>query len=207
LNKFIPLLFCAAAGVMAIYWTNSTVAQQPASAPATTQASTQPSVQAASAIEAGKYLTNIGGCHDCHTPGWMESGGQGVPEEAMLTGLGVGFRGPWGTTYGSNLRLFASQFTEDDFVKVLKSRNTRPPMPWSIIHAMSNQDLRAVYKYLTSLKPQGKPAPAYVPPGVEPKTPYFVLDPSVTTKAYAMAATQPATAPAATQPAPVPVKP
>ena len=163
---------------------------------ATAPTSTQPTVQASDPIEAGKYLIKIGGCHDCHTPGWMETGGEGVPDEKLLTGLHVGFRGPWGTTYGGNLRAFAQAFVEDDFVKVLRARNTRPPMPWSALHAMSDQDLRAVYKYLKSLKPTGKSAPAYVPPGVEPKTPYILYDPSVAPGATTKPATTPTTAPA-----------
>ena len=215
-NKGKPLGLAAAAICALGTLITSSIAQQPAApapapasvpaaaptqpaAPATTQAATtRPTVNAANPIEAGKYLIMVGGCHDCHTPGWMESHGQGVPEENYLIGLHIGFRGPWGTTYGSNLRAFATQFVEDDFVKVLRARTTRPPMPWSAVHAMSDQDLRAVYQYLKSLKPTGKAAPAYVPPGVEPTTPYFVLDPSVSPRAY-IATTQPA---AATAPAP-----
>jgi hypothetical protein len=202
-KKLVPMIFCAAAAAMGLYFSNSTTAQQPPTQPA----SAQPSVQAADPIAAGKYLIQIGGCNDCHTPGFMETGGVNVPEENLLTGLAVGFRGPWGTTYGSNLRIFAKQFVEDDFVKVLRARTSRPPMPWSAIHAMSDADLRAVFKYLTSLKPAGKPAPAFVPAGVEPKTPYFVLDPNVTAKAYAVVEPAPAPVPAPTPtptPAPTP---
>lgn len=206
------LAVVAALGVGAAgLWLKNTVAQEAAPAPATaptptpatTQAATRPTVQAANPVEAGKYIVQIAGCHDCHTPGWMETGGQGVAEEKYLTGLHVGFRGPWGTTYGSNLRAFAKTFVEDDFVKVLRSRNSRPPMPWSAIHAMSDGDLRAVYKYLKSLSPTGDAAPAFVPPGVEPKTPYFVLDAAVAPGAYG-AATKPATT---TAPTTAPVKP
>jgi hypothetical protein len=50
-------------------------------------------------------------------------------------------------------------------------------MPWASLHAMSDQDLRAVYKYIKSLGPAGKPAPEYVAPGEEPKTPYIVFEP------------------------------
>jgi cytochrome c553 len=210
------LVVVAALGVSVVgMWMKNTIAQEaapapappataPASAPATTQAATRPSVSAANPVEAGKYIVQIAGCHDCHTPGWMETGGAGVAEEKYLTGLHVGFRGPWGTTYGANLRAFAKTFVEDDFVKVLRSRTSRPPMPWSAIHAMSDADLRAVFKYLRSLEPTGAAAPAFVPPGVEPKTPYFVFDPGVAPGAYG-AATKPAT----TAPAPTtaPVKP
>jgi hypothetical protein len=32
-------------------------------------------------------------------------------------------------------------------------------------------DLRAIYQYVKTLGPAGEPAPAYLPPGVEPKGP------------------------------------
>lgn len=56
-------------------------------------------------IERGRYLAKIGGCNDCHTPGYGLSGGQ-VPEAQWLVGDQLGWNGPWGTTYPSNLRLF-----------------------------------------------------------------------------------------------------
>src|SRR4051794_39593567 len=52
----------------------------------------------------GKYLVQIGGCNDCHTAGYAQNGGQ-TPTTDWLTGLPVGFRGPWGTSYPANLRL------------------------------------------------------------------------------------------------------
>jgi mono/diheme cytochrome c family protein len=63
------------------------------------------------AAERGRYLMISGGCNDCHTPGYMQTDGQ-VPEALWLTGDAVGFQGPWGTTYSSNLRLYAEQLTE-----------------------------------------------------------------------------------------------
>lgn len=195
LNQLIFLGIVGAAAVMGVQMAGS-FAEQPA-----TQPTPPPHVQAENAIQAGRYLTMVGGCNDCHTPGWMETGGEGIPDDVLLTGSPVGFRGPWGTTYAPNLRIFVRQFTEDDFVKVIRARNTRPPMPWANLHAMSDSDLRALYQYLHSLSPAGKPAPAYVPPGVEPKTPYLVFDPSVAPKAYAAPASQPTTSTkAATKP-------
>lgn len=44
--------------------------------------------------ERGKYLVLIGGCNDCHTPGFIESDGKGPAESEWLTGSPVGFRGP-----------------------------------------------------------------------------------------------------------------
>ena len=65
------------------------------------------------AIERGRYLVKIGGCNDCHTPGYAQSGGK-VPEAQWLSGVPLGFNGPWGTSYASNLRLSAQSITSAD---------------------------------------------------------------------------------------------
>jgi hypothetical protein len=100
-----------------------------------------------------------------------------VPESDWLTGEALGFRGPWGTTYAPNLRLFIKDMAENDFVMIVKNRSTRPPMPWPSLHAMSDRDLRALYAFLKSLPTKGERAPDYVAPGEEPKTPYLSWEP------------------------------
>lgn len=138
-----------------------------------------PTVVASSPIEAGRYLILVGGCNDCHTLGYMQQG-LAVPEDQWLTGLPVGFKGPWGTTYGSNLRMALSRYPSAElFVSVMRARQARPPMPWHALHSMSDQDLSAVYSYIRSLPVKGEDAPAYVPPGEEPKTPYFPFEPQM----------------------------
>jgi mono/diheme cytochrome c family protein len=69
----------------------------------------------ASALERGRYLVGIGGCNDCHTPGYAESAGN-VPDAERLTGSPVGFQGPWGTTYPANLRLVVQTLTEAEWL-------------------------------------------------------------------------------------------
>jgi len=114
-------------------------------------------------VNRGRYLIKIGGCNDCHTAGYAPSGGK-VPEEQWLTGDILGFNGPWGTTYPTNLRLYFQGMTEAEWVKKGRTLSTRPPMPWFNVQAMSSSDLRAMYRYVRSLGPAGKPAPAYLPP-------------------------------------------
>jgi mono/diheme cytochrome c family protein len=124
-------------------------------------------------LERGRYVVMIGGCNDCHTDGYAPSGGK-VPEKDWLLGSGpLGFRGPWGTTYAPNLRLTASTMTEADWVKYAKTLRTRPPMPWFNVNAMSEGDLRAMYRFIGSLGPVGSPAQAYVPPDKQPNPPYI----------------------------------
>lgn len=122
----------------------------------------------------GRYLVEIGGCNDCHTPGYAMSGGR-VPEAQWLTGDGLGWQGPWGTTYPPNLRLYVQGMTEAQWVKRAKTLETRPPMPWFNVRAMTNADLRAMYRYIRHLGAAGSQAPAYVPPGGKVSTPVVVF--------------------------------
>ena len=121
-------------------------------------------------LKRGRYVVQIGGCNDCHTAGYAPSGGK-VPEAQWLLGDTLGWYGPWGTTYAPNLRLYFQGMTEAEWVKKARSMTTRPPMPWFNVQAMSNQDLRAMYRYVRSLSPLGKPAPAYLPPDKSPAGP------------------------------------
>jgi mono/diheme cytochrome c family protein len=122
-------------------------------------------------VDRGRYLIRIGGCNDCHTANYPQAGGK-VPEKEWLTGDALGWRGPWGTTYAINLRLYMQDFTEDQWVKKGRTLMARPPMPWFNVRDMTTRDLRALYRYVRHLGPAGKPAPAYVPPDKTPSGPY-----------------------------------
>jgi len=122
-------------------------------------------------VKRGRYVVRIGGCNDCHTAGFAPSGGK-VPESRWLEGDALGWRGPWGTTYPVNLRLYMQDLTEGEWVKKAKTLTTRPPMPWWALHAMTESDLKALYRYVRSLGPAGKPAPAYLPPDQTPPPPF-----------------------------------
>lgn len=125
-------------------------------------------------IERGRYLVTVSGCNDCHTPGYMGTEGQ-VDESLWLTGDPAGWRGPWGTTYPTNLRLMMRDLTEDQWLILARNLKTRPPMPWFNLNKMADDDLRAVYRYVRHLGPAGQPAPAYVPPEQEPAPPYILF--------------------------------
>ena len=127
-------------------------------------------------VERGLYVSTIGGCHDCHTEGYAESGGKIDPSKAMKGNPSVGWRGPWGVIYATNLRLTAYLRDEDSFVEYLKTMNNAlPPMPWYNVNAMHESDLRSLYRYIMSLGEPGKPVP--LPSAEEPKTPYIVIAP------------------------------
>ena len=136
----------------------------------TSQQAKQPRSPNAKLIERGRYLVRITGCNDCHTPGYGQSGGA-VPEEDWLIGSPLGFRGDWGTTYASNLRLYMQSISAEQWVKIAKTTQFRPPMPWFNLRDMSERDLRAMYHFMRSLGPAGKAAPNFLPPGESPKGP------------------------------------
>lgn len=126
-------------------------------------------------VERGRYIIATSGCNDCHTPGYMEKDGK-VAESEWLTGESMGWQGPWGTTYAANLRHSLSQLTEQQWLA--RARGAfRPPMPGFNLRAMTDADLRAIYRYVRSLPLKGDPAPAYVPPGGQVATPYFDFTP------------------------------
>ena len=133
-------------------------------------------------VKRGEQVSVTGGCHDCHTGGYLESGGK-IDPAAALKGTGLGWQGPWGTTYPANLRLTAKEKgSEDGFLQYLKTFEARPPMPYFNVHAMDESDIRSLYQYIVSLGEPGEPVPDYLPPGQEPKTPYIVIAPPIMPK-------------------------
>lgn len=138
-----------------------------------------PKVVAAGDSVAGEYLTVVGGCNDCHTPGWDQSQGKTPPAD-RLVGSSVGYRGPWGTSYAANLRRVASRVSEDRWVSILTTADHgegRPPMPWMNTAMTNPQDLRAMYRYIKALGPKGERTPRPLAAGVEPSTPYVLMVP------------------------------
>jgi len=115
-------------------------------------------------IARGRYLVQTAGCNDCHTPGYGPNEGR-VDEKLWLTGDSLGWGGPWGTTYATNLRLLLQGMTREQWIAHARAMKPRPPMPWFNVRAMTDADLGAIHAYTRSLGPAGKPAPAFVPPG------------------------------------------
>jgi mono/diheme cytochrome c family protein len=115
-------------------------------------------------ISRGRYLVQTSGCNDCHTPGYAPKEGK-VDEKLWLTGDMLGWAGPWGTTYATNLRLLLDGMTEKEWLTHARTMKPRPPMPWFNVRVMTDSDLKAIYAFTRSLGPGGEPAPAFVPPG------------------------------------------
>jgi len=123
----------------------------------------------------GRYLVKLGGCNDCHTPGYAQAAGD-LPQAQWLTGNAVGFQGPWGTSYPSNLRLYVQNHTEREWLAKVR-QPMRPPMPWFSLRDMTDEDLLAIYRFIRGLGPAGEPAPVAVAPGGPVNTAFIDFTP------------------------------
>ncbi len=126
-------------------------------------------------LERGRYLIVAGGCNDCHTPGYPESGGK-TPQTEWLIGNAVGFQGPWGTSYPANLRLSVQKMSEAQWLARVR-QPMLPPMPWFNLREMTDADLVTMYRFIRTLGAAGTPAPAAAAPGVAVMTPYIEFVP------------------------------
>jgi hypothetical protein len=112
----------------------------------------------------GKYLVTVGHCDGCHTP--RDERGNVIA--GMDFAGGVDFSGAWGPDPKriipvSSLNLTPdpsgiSYFDEQMFINVIRSGqvNARPLasiMPWGFFRNLSDDDLRAIFSYLRTLKP------------------------------------------------------
>ena len=147
-----------------------------------TEEAVRPPVEASSSArelnDRGRYLVKIAGCNDCHTPGYAQTGGK-IPEKDWLIGNSLGWRGPWGTAYPVNLRLYMQSLSEDQWVTIAHTAQYRPPMPWFNLHDLPEQNLRAIYRFIRHLGPAGNPAPAYLPPDKERRPISYSLPPQI----------------------------
>lgn len=109
------------------------------------------SVRVDSTAEYGRYVVNnVANCKGCHTPRDMMTG-KYVGED--LSGGNIdGIDAP-NLTPDSSGRLF--KWTEDMFVNRFKQGRIieKSPMPWSSFSRMTETELKAVYKYLQTVKP------------------------------------------------------
>jgi len=65
-----------------------------------------------------------------------------------------------------------ADLSADDWVKLARTLQARPPMPWYGLNVMTEKDLRAIHALVRHLGPAGTAAPPYLPPDREPKPPY-----------------------------------
>jgi mono/diheme cytochrome c family protein len=105
----------------------------------------------------GRYLVEIAGCADCHTP--KNSRGRDLPG----LGFGGGFilKGPFGRVASANLTPDPSGipyydlnlFTQAMRTGYVGARPLNPIMPWTSYQGMTDEDLAAIFAYLRTLPP------------------------------------------------------
>jgi len=132
-------------------------------------------------VERGKYLATIGGCLDCHTPGYFF----GKPDMThYLGGSDVGFKvGELGIFVGPNLtpdkETGLGLWTDQQIMMALTSgvrpdgRILAPIMPWRSFAKMTKPDVAALVAYLRSLPTVNHKVPG--PFGPNEKPPIFVM--------------------------------
>jgi mono/diheme cytochrome c family protein len=128
----------------------------------------------AATLARGKALVLFGTCNDCHTPGWREADGN-VAVARWMTGSSTGFRTSSGTSYPTNVRLEFQAMPEDRWLQAVHTRAGHPPMVWQDLRALPDADLRAIYQFVKSLGPAGRPVPDAIPPWRDPPTAYIDL--------------------------------
>ncbi len=83
--------------------------------------------------------------------------------------------GPWGVSFTKNLtpdkKTGLGGWTADNFIKTMRTgkhlgdgRDILPPMPWSSLNVLSDDDLKAIFAYLQSVKPIENEVPQPIPP-------------------------------------------
>jgi mono/diheme cytochrome c family protein len=140
---------------------------------------------AESQIERGKYLVILGGCSDCHTPGYF----LGKPDMSRyLGGSDVGFTIPGlGAFVGRNLTpdkdTGLGNWTTEQIITAFTTgmrpdgRQLAPIMPWDALSHLTSEDAQAIAAYLKSLPPVNHEVPGPFGPNEKPSTLVFVIVP------------------------------
>ena len=107
-------------------------------------------------VKRGAFLVTIAGCKDCHTP--MD---KGAPLPNMDLAGGQIFEGPWGKVATPNLTTDPSgipYYDEALFSQAMRTGYVRARllnqiMPWRNYSGLTDDDLKAIFAYLKTVKP------------------------------------------------------
>ena len=136
-------------------------------------------------LDRGKYLVTLGGCNDCHTPGYF----LGKPDfEHALSGSEVGFSIPGlGVFVGRNLtpdkETGLGDWTSDQIVAAMTTgkrpdgRVLAPIMPWMAFSHLTPEDAQAIAAYLKSIPPVKHAVPGPFGPNDKPTSLVFTIVP------------------------------
>ena len=107
-------------------------------------------------ISRGRYLAQVGNCINCHTPedqmhrpmrGMEFAGGKQIDPQFPARSANI-------TPDASGI----SYYDEALFIRTMRTghvgaRPLNPPMPWWVFRNMSDEDLKALFAYLRTVKP------------------------------------------------------
>lgn len=108
-------------------------------------------------VKRGRFLVNLIGCTDCHTP----VDNHHVPLPGMEFSGGQVLHAPWGAVASANLTPDSSgisYYSEALFIQAMRTgtvraRELNKTMPWAVMGTMKDEDLAAMFAYLKTLKP------------------------------------------------------
>ncbi len=106
-------------------------------------------------VKWGEYLVTIASCNECHTP--QE---RGAPKPGLEYGGGFTLDGPWGSVASSNITPDASgigYYDEPLFIQAMrtgyvKARKLNSIMPFGEFGGLTDDDLKAMFAYVRTLK-------------------------------------------------------
>ncbi len=143
-------------------------------------------------IARGKYLVAIGGCNDCHTPGYFF----GKPDmDRYLGGSDVAFEIPGlGAFAGRNItpdkETGIGNWTSEQIVTALQTgvrpdgRQLAPIMPYHAFANLTAEDVNSIAAFLKSIEPVSNAVPGPFGPGEKVTTFLFrILPPGETAAA------------------------
>jgi hypothetical protein len=115
-----------------------------------------PAREVSDPVKRGAFLATIASCPECHTPV-----DKGAPLPNMEFSGGQIFEGPWGRVASANLTPDPSgipYYDEVLFMQAIrtgyvKARSLNQIMPWRNYSGMTDDDLKAIFAYLKTLKP------------------------------------------------------
>ena len=134
----------------------------------------------------GCYLVQLGGCGDCHTPGYF----LGKPDDSRLLGgsdVGFGIQGV-GVFVGPNLtpdvETGLGRWTVEQIVTAITTgvrpdgRILAPIMPWRSLAALTPADARSIAEYLKTLPPVHNKVAGPFGPNSIPTVPVMAVIPA-----------------------------
>jgi len=107
-------------------------------------------------VKRGAYLVTVAGCTDCHTPQ-----AKGQPIRGLEYAGGFILDGPWGRLASANITPDPSgipYYDEALFLEMIhtgyvKARKISQIMPWWDYRSLTDEDLKAIFAYISTLKP------------------------------------------------------